>query len=252
MDDLAGKVACVTGAAQGLGASFALALASRGARVAVGDIASTDVVYKAAVAGGGEALGGYLDVTDPRSVSGFFDQVIERFGKIDILVNNAALAGALKPKLIGQIESQEWDRVLAVNTRGVFECTKYVISAMKRNGYGKIINIASGTAIKGAPGMLHYVASKGAVISMTRAMARELGDDGIRVNCIAPGLTMSDSMRDNPDWPADVMEKNIATRALKRQADPQDLIGAMFFLSSSASDFVTGQTLSVDGGSVMN
>jgi NAD(P)-dependent dehydrogenase (short-subunit alcohol dehydrogenase family) len=127
-----------------------------------------------------------------------------------------------------------------------------VVPLMKANGYGKIINLTSGTAIKGSPGLPHYVASKGAIISLTRAAAREFGGDGIRINALAPGLTMSEGMKSNPSWSNDIVASNIASRALKREAVPQDLLGALIFLASPASDFVTGQTLSADGGSVMN
>jgi NAD(P)-dependent dehydrogenase (short-subunit alcohol dehydrogenase family) len=123
---------------------------------------------------------------------------------------------------------------------------------MRRQKYGKIVNIASGTVFKGSPMLLHYVTSKGAVVAMTRAMARELGDDGIRVNCLAPGLIMSESVRANADWVGPVVANNIASRALKREAVPDDLIGAMLFLTTPESDFMTGQTIVVDGGSVMH
>ncbi len=249
---LSGKVALVTGAARGLGASFALAMAQNGAHVAICDVLDTAPTVEAVRAGGGHAIGGNVDVTESRSVNDFVQRTLAEFGRLDILINNAALSGSLKPAPIREISSADWDRVLAVNTRGVFEFIKAASVPMLAQGYGKIINLASGTAIKGAPGMLHYVASKGAIIAMTRAAARELGDGGIRVNCIAPGLTMSDSMINNPNWPAEIMRANVATRALKRDADPEDLIGAAFFLSSAESDFITGQTLSVDGGSVMN
>ncbi|WP_454651131.1 SDR family NAD(P)-dependent oxidoreductase [Bradyrhizobium liaoningense] len=249
---LAGKVAIVTGAARGLGASFAKALTQHGARVAICDVLDTAPTVEAIRAAGRLAIGGNVDVTDSRSVNDFVQRTVAEFGRLDVLINNAALSGSLKPAPIREITSAEWDRVLAVNTRGVFEFIKAASAPMLEQGYGKIINLASGTAIKGAPGMLHYVASKGAIIAMTRAAARELGDGGIRVNCIAPGLTMSDSMKNNPNWPAEVMRANIATRALKREADPEDLLGAAIFLSSAESDFITGQTLAVDGGSVMN
>lgn len=249
---LAGKVALVTGAARGLGATFAFALAQNGADVAICDVLDTSGTVGAVHATGRRAIGGHVDVTDAQSVSNFVQRTLAEFGHLDILINNAALSGSLKPAPIRDITSAEWDKVLAVNTRGVFEFIKAASIPMLAQGYGKIINLASGTAIKGAPGMLHYVASKGAIIAMTRAVARELGDGGIRVNCIAPGLTMSDSMKNNPNWPVEVMRANVATRALKRDADPGDIIGAAIFLSSAESDFITGQTLSVDGGSVMN
>lgn len=249
---LSGRVALVTGAARGLGATFAVALAQNGADVAICDVLDTTQTVEAVRATGRHAIGGNVDVTDSRSVNDFVQRTLAELGRLDILINNAALSGSLKPAPISEITSAEWDRVLAVNTRGVFEFIKAASVSMLAQGYGKIINLASGTAIKGAPGMLHYVASKGAIIAMTRAVARELGDGGIRVNCIAPGLTMSDSMKNNPNWPAEVMRANVATRALKRDADPEDLIGAAIFLSSAESDFITGQTISVDGGSVMN
>ncbi len=249
---LAGKVAAVTGAAQGLGAAFAVALAKEGADVIVGDVASTDATCVGVRAAGARAQGVTLDVTQPESVRHFVQAAVDAFGRIDILVNNAAISGAIQLKSLIDISSEEWDRVMTVNARGTFECTKAVAPLMKANGYGKIINLASGTAIKGSPGLPHYVASKGAIISLTRASAREFGVDGIRVNALAPGLTMSDGMKGNPSWSNDIIANNVASRALKREAVPQDLLGALIFLASPASDFVTGQTLSVDGGSVMN
>lgn len=250
--DLKGKVAVVTGAAQGLGRQFAAALAARGAKVLVGDVADVAATVAEIDAAGGAARGTRLDVTDPASVAATVAAALSAFGRIDILVNNAAISGNLKLGPFTDIDSAAWDAVMAVNIRGVFECSKAVVPAMKRQRSGKIINISSGTAIKGSPGLLHYVASKGAVISMTRALARELGDDNICVNCIAPGLTRSENIVANPAWTPETVSRNVASRALKREADPADLIGALLFLASAQSDFITGQTLSVDGGSVMN
>lgn len=249
---LAGKVAAVTGAAQGLGAAFALALAKQGVSVIVGDMASTENTCAAIRAIGGQANGLEFDVTKPDSVRGFLSEAVKSFGRLDILVNNAAISGGIQLKPITEVSSDEWDRVMTVNARGTFECIKAAVPLMKANGYGKIINLASGTAIKGSPGLPHYVASKGAIISLTRAAARELGPEGIRVNALAPGLTMSEGMKNNPSWSEQVVANNIASRALKREAMPNDLLGALIFLASPASDFITGQTLSVDGGSVMN
>jgi NAD(P)-dependent dehydrogenase (short-subunit alcohol dehydrogenase family) len=250
---LEGRVAFVTGASQGLGAVFARTLALDGARVLLGDVQPVDAACAAIRDAGGEADGIACDVTDAASVRSAVDRAVERFGRLDILVNNAALSGALRLTPLTEISSAEWDRVLAVNLRGAFECTKAVVPVMRRQGYGKIVNIASGTAIKGTPGLLHYVASKGAVISLTRGSARELGEYGIRVNCIAPGLTLSESVRRHPDWTDErILQNNIASRALRREAAPDDLLGAIGFLCSADSDFITGQTLSVDGGSVMN
>jgi NAD(P)-dependent dehydrogenase (short-subunit alcohol dehydrogenase family) len=249
---LTGKVAVITGAAQGLGAAFALALSQQGAVVIVGDIASTEETCAAVSAAGGKAKGVKLDVTSAQEVKAAFDEVNKTFGRLDILVNNAAISGGIHLKPMLEVSTEEWDRVMTVNVRGTFECIKAAVPLMRMNKYGKIINLSSGTAVKGSPGQPHYVASKGAVISLTRAAARELGGDGIRVNALAPGLTMSENMKTNPSWSNDVITNNIATRALKREAVPGDLLGALVFLASPASDFVTGQTLSVDGGSVMN
>jgi NAD(P)-dependent dehydrogenase (short-subunit alcohol dehydrogenase family) len=249
---LNGKVAIVTGGAQGLGASFAEALAAAGAKIVVGDLLPADAVAASINSAGGQCLAVKLDVCDPASVAACVAAAIEAHGHIDILVNNAGLFTNLPIQPFTEIASNAWDKVMAVNVRGTFECVKAVTPHMRAQGYGKIINIASGTAVKGTPGLLHYVASKGAVISMTRALARELGGDGIRVNSLSPGLTMSDNVRQNGSWTEQTIKNNIDSRAIKREAAPDDLIGTLIFLSSPASDFVTGQTLSVDGGSVMN
>jgi NAD(P)-dependent dehydrogenase (short-subunit alcohol dehydrogenase family) len=193
-----------------------------------------------------------LDVTSAASVTAFVDEAVTSFGSLDVMVNNAAISGAIKLGALTDVSTEEWDRVMTVNARGTFECIKAAIRPMKERGYGKIINLASGTAIKGSPGLPHYVASKGAIISLTRAAARELGEFGIRVNALAPGLTMSEQMKSNPSWSGNVVANNVASRAIKREAVPDDLIGALLFLASPESDFITGQTLSVDGGSVMN
>jgi NAD(P)-dependent dehydrogenase (short-subunit alcohol dehydrogenase family) len=252
MPRLTGKVAIITGAAQGIGVEYAKALAAEGARVAVADVADTASAVAALGDAGAEVIGLKADVTDPDSVTSMVAATVEAFGGVDILVNNAALFGKLALKPFEQISSAEWDAVMAVNVRGVFECTKAVAPEMRRRGYGKIINIASGTVFKGPPMMMHYVASKGAVVALTKCAARELGDDGIRVNCLAPGLTMSENVLTNADWVGAVVANNIASRALKREATPADLIGSIVFLASSDSDFMTGQTIVVDGGSVMH
>jgi NAD(P)-dependent dehydrogenase (short-subunit alcohol dehydrogenase family) len=252
MARLTGKVAIVTGAAQGIGATYARALAAEGAAVSVSDIADPASTVEAIEAAGGRALGAIADVTRPDSIGAAVADAVAAFGRIDILITNAALFGNISLKSFLKIETEEWDMLMAVNVRGVFETVKAVVPHMKRQKYGKIVNIASGTVFKGAPMMLHYVASKGAVVAMTRAMARELGDDGIRVNCLAPGLIMTDNVRANADWVGPVVTNNIASRALKREAVPDDLIGAMLFLTTPDSDFMTGQTVVVDGGSVMH
>ena len=249
---LAHKVAIVTGAAQGIGATYAAALAAEGARVTVCDVLDTNACVAGIVESRGIAIGLHCDVTDPKSVAAMVEATVKAFGRIDILVNNAGLFGNLELKPFLEIDSAEWDRVMAVNVRGSFECAKAVAPHMIARCHGKIVNIASGTVFKGPPMMLHYVSSKGAIVAMTRCLARELGDHGVRVNAIAPGLVMSENVVANPAWKGAIVANNTASRAIKREAVPGDLIGALIFLSSPESDFVTGQTLVVDGGSVMH
>ncbi len=252
MSKLQDRVAIVTGAAQGIGAAYARGLAKEGAAVAVVDLVDPGKLADELNAAGGRAIGRRADVTDPAAIADLVSATIDAFGKVDILVNNAAMFGGLGLRPFEEINSQEWDAVMRVNVRGSFECAKAVAPHMRRQRYGKIVNIASGTVFKGTAMLMHYVASKGAVVAMTRCLARELGDDGVRVNCLAPGLIMSDAVRDNPEWSDAVIDANTASRLLKRKADPDDLIGTLVFLCSPDSDFITGQTIVVDGGSVMH
>jgi NAD(P)-dependent dehydrogenase (short-subunit alcohol dehydrogenase family) len=251
MARLDGTSAIVTGAAQGIGATYAKALAAEGARVSLCDLDPPDAVVQTIRAAGGEAIGRICDVSNAQAVAALVRATEEAFGGIHVLVNNAALFGKIARKPFTEIPSEEWDRVMAVNTRGPFECVKAVLPVMRRQRYGKIINIASGTVFKGTPMMLHYVASKGAVVAMTRAMARELGEYGICCNALAPGLTLSDTIKGRNDYSA-MRTLNIESRALKREEMPDDLVGALLFLASHDSDFMTGQTLLVDGGSAMH
>jgi NAD(P)-dependent dehydrogenase (short-subunit alcohol dehydrogenase family) len=250
MGRLNDRAIIVTGAAQGIGATYAKALAAEGARVTVCDLTDPRSVADEIRAAGGTAISMVTDVTSSAAVAAMVKATIDAHGTVHGLVNNAALFGTLKLGSFMDIESDLWDKVMAVNTRGVFECVKAVVPAMRAQKYGKIINIASGTLFKGTPHLLHYVASKGAVVAMTRVMARELGGDNILVNCIAPGLTVSPAVR--ASYSAAEIEANKATRALKREEEPEDLTGALVFFMSAESDFVTGQTLLVDGGSVMH
>src|SRR5258708_3300017 len=176
----------------------------------------------------------------------------DRFGRIDILVNNAGLFSSLSMKPCAEIAMDEWDRVMAVNVRGTFGCVQAVLPHMRSNDYGEIVNIASGTVFKGSPMLLHYVTSKGTIIAMTRSLARELGEFGIRVNTLAPGLIMTENVAANADWSGSIANANIASRAIKREGLVKDIVGSLLYLCSEPSDFVTGQCIVVDGGSVMH
>jgi len=251
MGRLDGRAAIVTGAAEGIGVEYAKALAGEGAKVALCDVLATEPVVDAIRRAGGTAIGLSCDVSDPAAVAAMAAATEEAFGRIDILVNNAAVFARMVQKPMDQLTSEEWDIAMRVNVRGPFECTKAVLPAMRRNGYGKIVNVASGTVFKGTPMMLHYLASKGAVLAMTRGMARELGADNISVNAIAPGLTVTEGIRARVEAAGMAIAATEASRALRREQTPRDLIGTLLFLASSDSDFMTGQTVVVDGGSAM-
>jgi NAD(P)-dependent dehydrogenase (short-subunit alcohol dehydrogenase family) len=251
MGKLDGKVAIVTGAAQSIGVAYAKGLAAEGAKVSIADVEPADAVVRAIREAGGEAMSQICDVSDPKAVTKLIRSTDEAFGGVHILVNNAALAARLVHKTLDALTSEEWDRVFAVNVRGTFECVKAALPVMRRQGYGKIINISSGTVFKGVTHMLHYVATKGAVIAMTRSMANELGKDGIRVNAIAPGLTSTEYMKSRNDI-ADYLITMAKSRAIQREEAPEDLVGACLFFASPDSDFISGQTLVVDGGQVMH
>ena len=253
MDRLAGRVAIVTGGAQGIGRHYARALAQEGAAVAVADVVDGGEVVEAIAAehGRDSVMGAVVDVSDEAAVRAFVTRTVERFGHIDVLVNNAALFAPLPETRCTEIEVALWDRVMAVNLRGPFLMVKHVVPHMIARGYGKIVNIGSGTAYRGIPRMLHYVTSKGGILAFTRALSRELGEHGIRVNTLSPGLVLSETLvRENPEHVATSRPAVLQIRALKRDAYPEDLLGALVFLASSESDFITGQTLAVDGGAV--
>jgi len=249
---LAERVAIVTGAAQGIGAEYAKTLAANGAAVLCADITSVAETVAAIKELKGHAEGVHVDVSSRQSAEEMAKSCVSLFGRIDILVNNAGIFTSLALKPFFEISSDEWDKVMAVNVKGSFERARAVLPAMKKQSYGKIINIASGTVFQGVPMLLNYVSSKGAVVAMTRAMARELGPHGIRVNTLAPGLTSSENLLSNPAWAGDVSKNNIASRAIAREMHPGDLCGTLVYLASTESDFVTGQALVVDGGSVMH
>ena len=253
MARLAGRTAIVTGGAKGIGRHYSQALAAEGARVMIADIADgADVAAEiAAKHGANSVTSAVADVSDEQAVKALVAQTIERFGKIDVLVNNAALYAPLQETKCTEIDADLWDQVMAVNLRGPFLMVKHVAPHMTAQGYGKIINIGSGTAYRGIPWMLHYVTTKGGIMAMTRALARELGEHGIRVNTLAPGFTLSDTvMSENPGHVQTARERAVQSRSLHRDEHPQDLLGALVFLASADSDFVTGQTIAVDGGNV--
>jgi NAD(P)-dependent dehydrogenase (short-subunit alcohol dehydrogenase family) len=245
------KVAIVTGGGRGIGAAFCDALAAAGAKVVVADILDGTQVAARICETQRPAIYVRADVTSKQSVENLVADTVREFGTVDILVNNAALFADLALKPFQQISEEEWDRVMLVNVRGTFQCAKAVAPVMIDNKKGRIVNMASGTAFKGTGNLLHYVASKGAVVSMTRSLARELGPHNICVNAIAPGLTMSEAVVVNPDWTGKASAAGVAARAIQRDQVPADLLSTLIYLCSDDSNFVTGQTISVDGGALM-
>jgi NAD(P)-dependent dehydrogenase (short-subunit alcohol dehydrogenase family) len=248
---LQGKTAIVTGGARGIGAAFSQALAFEGAAVLVADVLDGAATIASIEAAGGRAMFHKTDVSNAASVAAMAQAAMSAFGRIDVLVNNAAIFASLEKKSFLDIESDEWDRLMAVNLRGPFECVKAVAPHMIAAKSGRIVNIASGTVFKGQTGFLHYVTSKGGVVAMTRALARELGPHEVLVNAIAPGLTMSEAIAENPMWSGAASQPTVKSRALQRDQRPEDLTGALVFLASDECGFMTGQCMVVDGGSVM-
>lgn len=246
------KVAIVTGSAQGLGKTYALALSGEGARIVIADVIDTQDAKLAIEERGGEVLALHVDVSDEKSTREMVQQTIERFGRIDVLINNAAIFASIVKKPFYALSGQEWDDVIRVNLKGAFFCCQAVYPQMKKQGKGKIINISSGTWFKGAPLFLHYVTSKAGIVGLTRALAREVGADGISVNAVAPGLTESDALRGNPINSKEMAQPTINSRCFKRAEQPEDLVGTIVFLASDESNFITGQTIVVDGGSAMH
>ena len=240
------RVCIVTGGATGIGRAYCLGLAAEGARAVVADIAETQPVVKEIEARGGQALGVACNVSQEPDTLSLATKTLDRWGRIDVLVNNAAIYGILKRRPFMEIPVEEWDKVMSVNLRGLFLCSRAVFPAMKAQGKGKIINVASSTFFKGVANYIHYTTSKGGVVGFTRSLARELGDFGIRVNAIAPGFTVSGENVKNQTEEAQQM--NVRTRMIKRVEVPEDLVGTILFLASDDSDFMSGQTLLVDGG----
>lgn len=251
MRRLEDRVAIVTGGASGLGKTFCLALAEQGAKLVVADIKDKEAQQTASEiqAKGGSALSIKVDVTSEEATLGMAQETLKQFGRIDILVNNAAMVYGITRKPFTEIPPAEWDKLMAVNLKGVFLCARAVFPQMKKQGKGKIINLSSETAFTGSRYMVHYVTSKGGIISFTRALAAEVGQYGIRVNAVGPGFTDSESSRSLTD---DITRYDVSLTPLRRLGVPEDLVGALVFLASDESDFITGQTLVVDGGRYMH
>jgi NAD(P)-dependent dehydrogenase (short-subunit alcohol dehydrogenase family) len=232
---LEGKVAVVTGGAQGIGRAIVNGLQAEGATVAVADLNPPPDGIQA-------------DVSSEDDVQRLTDEVVARHGGIDILVNNAGLFASLGMRPFTEIPLEEWRRVMDVNVASMFLTCRAAVPQIRERGGGKIVNISSGTAFRGVPFSLHYVSSKGAIVSFTRALARELGKDGIHVNCVAPGFTMSTGVEERPDVIEALRDVSIAARTLQRDQTPEDVVGAVVFLCTPAADFITGQTMVIDGG----
>jgi len=252
MGRLDGKVAIVTGGARSIGAAFAKGLASEGAKVVIADIDAADETLGIIKQAGGEAMAVRTDVTQESDCRNMVAQTVEAYGGLDILVANAGLWVNLARQSALEIDIETWQKVMAVNVQGVWLSAKAAIPEMQKNGYGKIVTVTSSRAMKGGSSLLHYDASKGAVIAITRSLAREWGEAGIRVNAIAPGATdteISQALADETQKARRVASTR--ERAIKRAEEPDDLVGTCLFLASPESDFMSGQTIVVDGGAVM-
>lgn len=249
--DLKAKNIVITGGARGLGKGYALACRNAGATIAITDVledAGRETLTELN-AGGGEHLFFRADVQDPEAMSAVGRQLAEKWDRVDGLVNNAALASGLGGKRIENIDPAVWDHVMSVNVKGVWLATRAFLPLIRKSKAGKILNIASDVALFGSDFILHYVASKGAVVAMTRAMARELGGDNIAVNCIAPGMTRVEATAGVPEGRH---QRYVDGRFLKRHQMPEDIIGSVIFLLSDSASFITGQLLAVNGGYVLH
>ena len=244
MGQLDGKVAVVTGAAQGIGRAIADGLAAEGARIVVVDLQRAEEAAGAYADG----VGLTADVATEADVERVVSEARERCGSIDVLVNNAGLYASLAMRPFTEIPLEEWRQVMDVNVASMFLTCRAVVPVMREQGGGKIVNISSGTPFRGVPFLLHYVTSKGAIVALTRALAKELGRDGIHVNCVAPGFTMSEGVQAHPEVVDALRDVSVAARTIQRDQVPEDVAGAVVFLCTPAADFVTGQTMVIDGG----
>jgi NAD(P)-dependent dehydrogenase (short-subunit alcohol dehydrogenase family) len=241
---LDGKVAVVTGGSQGIGNAIAHGLASEGARIVIADLQAAEE----AAAAFDDGVGLTVDVASEPDTERLAVETLEQCGRLDILVNNAGLYASLAMRPFEQIPLDEWRQVMDVNVASMFLTCKAVVPRMREAGGGKIVNISSGTPFRGVPFLLHYVTSKGAIVALTRALAKELGKDSIHVNCVAPGFTMSDGVQAHPEVIEQLRDVSVASRTLQRDQLPEDVVGAVVFLCSPEADFVTGQTMVIDGG----
>ena len=242
------KVTIITGAGQGIGAAYARKFCEEGAKVVIADInhEKSEAVVKEITGKGHEALTVMTDVSDEASTQALVRTVVEKYGRIDILVNNAAIFATIKIKPIEEISVDEWDGLMGVNLRGLFLCCKTILPQMKAQKQGKIINVSSATVFMGKPYYIHYVTSKAGVIGFTRALAREVGDWNIQVNCLTPGYTETEIPRATTT--PEQKKAIIGHQCIKRIGTPEDLFGIMVFLASNESDFMSGQTVNIDGG----
>jgi NAD(P)-dependent dehydrogenase (short-subunit alcohol dehydrogenase family) len=244
MSALQDKVAIVTGGAQGIGRAIAEGLAAEGARIVIADLKGAE--QAAAAFEGGVGL--TVDVASEADTERMAAETVEQCGGIDILVNNAGLYASLAMRPFEQIDVAEWRRVMDVNVLSMFLTCRAVVPRLRERGGGRIVNISSGTPFRGVPFLLHYVTSKGAIVTLTRALAKELGGDEVLVNCVAPGFTMSEGVQQNPKVIEVLREASVSARTLKRDQVPADVVGAVVFLCGPGSGFITGQTMVIDGG----
>jgi p-cumic alcohol dehydrogenase len=250
---LQSKVIIITGAARGIGQEYARSFGAAGARIVAADVSNCSATLDLVKKSGGEAIGVKLDVGDSASALAMAQHTTKAFGRIDGLVNNAALYATARGGRFDSIAEADWDAVMAINVKGIWNCCKAVVPLMRQTGGGSIVNISSLAATYGMPFGLHYTTSKSAVIGLTRGLARELGRDGIRVNAVAPGAVLTDATREFFGQKFEkAVERMRTDQTIQRNLMPIDLVGTVMWLLSDASAFVTGQTISVDGGTVMH